>query len=137
MLPVALHAVGSAVKLLSALDGAVIPHSTSLPWDARRAALARGLVGDNGTIQPRSGPRSTEDLCGTGHSTSPSSFPSGPSAEPPSVTPGPLQGHGSAASVRNGAVPPCPQQCQGSQIPVEALLLLPTSPCHSTAPEPI
>lgn len=52
MLPVALYPVGPAVKLLSALDGAVITHSTSL----HRAALARGLLGDNGTIQPLCGP---------------------------------------------------------------------------------
>lgn len=52
MFPVALYPVGPAGKLLPALDGVVITHSTSLHWDAAGAALARGLVGDNGTIQP-------------------------------------------------------------------------------------
>lgn len=91
MLAVALYPAGSAVQLLSALDGAVITHSTSLHWDAPRAALARGLVGDNGTIQPHCGPHSRADLCSTGHSTSPSSFPSGLCAEPPFIAPGHLR----------------------------------------------
>lgn len=39
MLPVALYPVGSAVKLFSALDGAVITHSTSLHWDALLVGL--------------------------------------------------------------------------------------------------
>lgn len=56
MLPVALYPVGPAVQMLSALDGAVVTHCTSLHWDAGRAALACGLVGDNGTIQPLRGP---------------------------------------------------------------------------------